>query len=164
MQNGDEFFMRQALDEARKAFNKGEVPIGAVVVYGDRIVGRGHNLTETLADPTAHAEMQALTAATGSIGGKYLNECRLYVTVEPCVMCAGACFWCQVGQVIYGAPDPKRGGVAAYAFAVPSENAGSHRHSRTGVPRIDGAVFPKAAVLIFSLQQDPLRRLQHISQ
>lgn len=100
MQNGDEFFMRQALDEARKAFNKGEVPIGAVVVYGDRIVGRGHNLTETLADPTAHAEMQALTAATGSIGGKYLNECRLYVTVEPCVMCAGACFWCQVGQVI----------------------------------------------------------------
>ena len=77
MQNGDEFFMRQALDEARKAFNKGEVPIGAVVVYGDRIVGRGHNLTETLADPTAHAEMQALTAATGSIGGKYLNECRL---------------------------------------------------------------------------------------
>lgn len=109
MQNGDEFFMRQALDEARKAFNKGEVPIGAVVVYGDRIVGRGHNLTETLADPTAHAEMQALTAATGAIGGKYLNECRLYVTVEPCVMCAGACFWCQVGQVIYGAPDPKRG-------------------------------------------------------
>ena len=109
MQNGDEFFMRQALDEARKAFNKGEVPIGAVVAYGDRIVGRGHNLTETLADPTAHAEMQALTAATGSIGGKYLNECRLYVTVEPCVMCAGACFWCPVGQVIYGAPDPKRG-------------------------------------------------------
>ena len=83
MQAKDEFFMRQALGEARKAYERDEVPIGAVVVYGDRIVGRGHNLTETLSDVTAHAEMQALTAAAGAVGGKYLNECRLYVTVEP---------------------------------------------------------------------------------
>lgn len=109
MQAEDEFFMRQALCEARKAYERDEVPIGAVVVFGDRVVGRGHNLTETLSDVTAHAEMQALTAAAGVIGGKYLNECRLYVTVEPCVMCAGACFWSQIGTVVYGAADPKRG-------------------------------------------------------
>ncbi len=109
MQAKDEFFMRQALCEARKAYERDEVPIGAVVVFGDRIVGRGHNLTETLSDVTAHAEMQALTAAAGVICGKYLNECRLYVTVEPCVMCAGACFWSQIGTVVYGAADPKRG-------------------------------------------------------
>ena len=108
-QQKDEQYMRKALAEAEAAFESGEIPIGAVVVCKDRIISRGHNLTETLCDVTAHAEMQALTAATGAIGGKYLNECRLYVTVEPCVMCAGACFWCQVGQVIYGAPDPKRG-------------------------------------------------------
>ena len=92
-----------------KLLIKEKCPSGRWSCTATGYVGRGHNLTETLADPTAHAEMQALTAATGAIGGKYLNECRLYVTVEPCVMCAGACFWCQVGQVIYGAPDPKRG-------------------------------------------------------
>ncbi len=101
--------MRQALAEARKALEMGEVPIGAVVVWNDRVVGRGHNLVETLGDPTAHAEMQAITAATASVGSKYLTECRLYVTVEPCVMCASACFWAQIGSVIYGAADPKRG-------------------------------------------------------
>lgn len=105
----DDFFMRQAISEARKAFDKGEVPVGAVVVWEDRIVGRAHNLVETLGDPTAHAEMQAITAATSAIGGKYLPQCRLYVTVEPCVMCAGACFWSQLGEVIYGVVDPKRG-------------------------------------------------------
>lgn len=105
----DERFMRQALAEARKALDAGEVPVGAVVVFGDRIVGRGHNLVETLADATAHAEMQAITAAAGAVGGKYLNECRLYVTVEPCTMCAGACFWSQLGEVVYGTDDPKRG-------------------------------------------------------
>ncbi len=105
----DEQFMRLALTEARKAFDAGEVPIGAVVVFGERIVGRGHNLVETLSDATAHAEMQAITAAAGAVGGKYLNECRLYVTVEPCTMCAGACFWSQIGEVVYGADDPKRG-------------------------------------------------------
>ncbi len=105
----DNYFMDQALAEARKAAELGEVPIGAVVVWGDRVVARGHNLVERLADPTAHAEMQAITAATSAIGGKYLPECRLYVTVEPCVMCAGACFWAQVGEVIFAATDPKRG-------------------------------------------------------
>lgn len=105
----DEKFMRMAIDEARKAFAKREVPIGAVVVVGDRVVGRGHNLVETLADATAHAEMQALTAAMSTIGGKYLNQCTLYVTVEPCVMCGGAIAWSQLGRVVYGTADPKRG-------------------------------------------------------
>ncbi len=101
--------MRLALNEARRAFEEKEVPIGAVVVAGDRVIGRGHNLVETLGDATAHAEMQALTAAASTIGGKYLPECTLYVTVEPCVMCAGAIAWSQVGRVVYGASDPKRG-------------------------------------------------------
>ena len=105
----DEKFMRSALDEAREALSRGEVPIGAVVVAGGQIVGRGHNLVETLQDATAHAEMQALTAASSSLGGKYLNDCTLYVTVEPCVMCAGAIAWSQVGRVVWGADDPKRG-------------------------------------------------------
>lgn len=101
--------MRQALNEARAAFDKQEVPIGAVVVSQGRIIGRGHNLVETLQDPTAHAEMQALTAATETLGGKYLPESTLYVTVEPCIMCAGAIGWAQVGRVVWGADDPKRG-------------------------------------------------------
>lgn len=105
----DEFFMQQALCEAQKALNRAEVPIGAVVVCRGSIVGRGYNLVESLSDATAHAEMQAITAATSTIGGKYLNECTLYVTVEPCVMCAGACNWSQVGRIVYGADDPKRG-------------------------------------------------------
>ena len=105
----DEKFMRLAIDEARKALAKREVPIGAAVVVGDRVVGRGHNLVETLADATAHAEMQALTAAMSTIGGKYLNQCTLYVTVEPCVMCGGAIAWSQLGRVVYGTADPKRG-------------------------------------------------------
>lgn len=101
--------MREALREAYKAVNQGEIPIGAVIVCEGRIIARAHNLTETLNDPTAHAEMLALTAATGFIGGKYLPECTLYVTVEPCPMCAAAMAWTQIGEVIYGAPDPKRG-------------------------------------------------------
>ena len=105
----DEYYMRQALIEAQKAFDLGEVPVGAVVVCKDRIVARCHNLTETLNDVTAHAEMQAITAAASNIGGKYLNDCTLYVTVEPCIMCAGAIAWSQVGRVVYGADDPKRG-------------------------------------------------------
>ena len=105
----DEQFMRRALDEARRALERREVPIGAVVVADGRIVGRGHNLVETLGDATAHAEMQALTAAASGIGGKYLAHCTLYVTVEPCVMCAGAIAWSQVGRVVWGADDPKRG-------------------------------------------------------
>ena len=108
-QNSDDFFMRQAIIEARKALSRKEVPIGAVIVHDGRVVGRGHNLVETLGDATAHAEMQAITAAAASFGGKYLSECTLYVTVEPCVMCAGACFWSQIGRVVYGTEDPKRG-------------------------------------------------------
>ena len=105
----DEKFMRMALNEARKALDEEEVPIGAVVVTEGRIIGRGHNLVETLHDPTAHAEMQALTAATETLGGKYLPKCTLYVTVEPCIMCAGAIAWAQVGRVVWGADDPKKG-------------------------------------------------------
>ncbi len=108
-QNRDVFFMRAAIAEARKALEENEVPIGAVVTAGDRIVARGHNLVETLGDPTAHAEMQALTAATAAAGGKYLPECTLYVTVEPCPMCAAAMYWAQVGRLVYAAADPKRG-------------------------------------------------------
>lgn len=105
----DIYYMRQALIEAAKAAEQGEVPVGAVVVCRDRIIGRGHNLTETLNDVTAHAEMQAITAAANTLGGKYLNECALYVTVEPCVMCAGAIAWAQTGKLVFGAEDPKRG-------------------------------------------------------
>lgn len=108
-QEEDEKFMRLALNEARKALDEQEVPIGAVVVAGGVVVGRGHNLVETLADPTAHAEMQALTAASATLGGKYLQDCTLYVTVEPCIMCAGATGWAQVARVVWGADDPKKG-------------------------------------------------------
>ena len=101
--------MRRALDEARKAFDKGEIPIGAVVVCRGRIIARAHNLTETLRDVTAHAEMQAITMAANELGGKYLTDCTLYVTVEPCPMCAGALGWAQVPRIVYGAPDEKRG-------------------------------------------------------
>ena len=125
-QAADEQFMRQALAEARKAFDEEEVPVGAVVVAGGRVVGRGHNLVETLSDPTAHAEMQALTAAASTLGGKYLQECTLYVTVEPCIMCAGAIGWAQVGRVVWGADDLKKG-YRRYSEAV--------FHPRTSVSR-----------------------------
>ena len=116
--------MRAAISEAQKAFDKGEVPIGAVVVAGGRIVGRGHNLVETLSDATAHAEMQALTAAMNAAGGKYIPECTIYVTVEPCAMCAGACSWAQIGRIVYGAPDPKKG-FSVYSGSIP--------HPKTGI-------------------------------
>lgn len=105
----DERYMREALREANRAAGEDEVPIGAVIVCKGRIIGKGYNMTERLNDPTAHAEMIAITAATESMGGKYLNECTLYVTVEPCPMCAGALAWSQIGRVVYGAADPKRG-------------------------------------------------------
>ena len=101
--------MRLALQEAEEALRCDEIPVGCVIVSEGRILGRGHNLTETLQDVTAHAEMQAITAATGMLGGKYLQGCTLYVTVEPCVMCAGAIGWAQISRVVYGAPDDKRG-------------------------------------------------------
>ena len=107
--NPDLYFMKQALDEAQKAFERDEVPVGAVIVCRGRIIARGHNLTETLTDVTAHAEMQAITAAASFLGGKYLTDCTLYVTVEPCVMCAGALGWSQISRIVYGATDEKRG-------------------------------------------------------
>lgn len=105
----EQFYMQQALQEALKAAEAGEVPVGAVVVCRDRIIARAHNLTETLNDVTAHAEMQAITAAANALGGKYLTDCTLYVTVEPCVMCAGAIAWSQMGKLVFGAVDEKRG-------------------------------------------------------
>ena len=112
----DEKFMQEALREARAAQAAGEIPIGAVVVWKGRIIGRGHNQTERLRDTTAHAEMIAITAATGAMGGKYLSDCILYVTVEPCPMCAGALAWSQIGRIVYGAPDQRRG----YSLFTPS--------------------------------------------
>ena len=107
--SADERFMREALREAQKAGQQGEIPIGAVVVCRNTIIARSHNLNETLSDPTAHAEMQAITMATHHLGGKYLTGCTLYVTIEPCPMCAAACRWSQIGRVVWGADDPKGG-------------------------------------------------------
>lgn len=109
IQQKDERFMRRALQEAEAARDAGEIPVGAVIVAGDRIIARAHNLTETLSDVTAHAEMQAITSAANQLGGKYLTDCTLYVTLEPCVMCAGAIGWSQLRRVVYGASDEKRG-------------------------------------------------------
>lgn len=105
----DENFMRKALAEAEAALRSGEIPIGAVIVCNDRIISRAHNMTETLGDVTAHAEMQAITSAANNLGGKYLKDCTLYVTVEPCVMCAGAAGWSQISRIVYGASEEKRG-------------------------------------------------------
>ncbi|HNX21420.1 MAG TPA: nucleoside deaminase [Bacteroidales bacterium] len=109
MNFSEEYFMKMAYREAEKAMEKDEIPVGAVVVLNQMVIGRGHNLTQTLQDVTAHAEMQAITAATNHIGAKYLNDCTLYVTLEPCVMCAGAIAWAQLGSLVYGAADPKKG-------------------------------------------------------
>ncbi len=105
----DNYFMKQALMEAHKAFDREEIPVGAVIVSNNRIIARAHNLTEVLNDVTAHAEMQAITAAANVLGGKYLTDCTLYVTIEPCPMCAGALRWAQLSRLVYGASDPKRG-------------------------------------------------------
>lgn len=107
--NPDEFYMQQALREARAAYDEEEIPVGAVIVSNDRIIARAHNNTERLHDVTAHAEMLAFTAATSALGAKYLTDCTLYVTLEPCAMCAGAAGWAQIGRIVYGASDPKRG-------------------------------------------------------
>ena len=118
----DEYFMDQALLEARRAMEEDEVPVGAVVVINKKIIGRGHNLTERLNDVTAHAEIQAITAASFYLGAKYLRDCTLYVTLEPCVMCAGALFWSQIGKIVYGAHDPKRGYSAQNVKLHPATN------------------------------------------
>ena len=109
MMLNDVYFMKQALSEAKKAFDEGEIPIGAVIVCNQRIIARAHNLTETLNDVTAHAEMQAITAAASVLGGKYLIDCTIYITVEPCPMCAGALAWARISRIVYGADDEKRG-------------------------------------------------------
>ncbi len=130
-------FMNEALKEARYALAEGEIPIGAVVVWRDSIIARGHNMTEKLHDTTAHAEMLALTAATEAIGGKYLQDCTLYVTIEPCPMCAGALNWAQVGRIVYGAADPRRG----YSLFTPSL-----LHPRTEVS--SGVLADECAALV----------------
>ena len=105
----DIYFMKRALQEAQAAYDKSEIPIGAVIVADNQIIARAHNLTQTLNDVTAHAEMQAITAAANFLGGKYLHKCTLYVTIEPCQMCAGASYWAQIGKIVYGASEPERG-------------------------------------------------------
>lgn len=130
-------FMNEALNEARYALAEGEIPIGAVVVWRDSIIARGHNMTEKLHDTTAHAEMLAVTAATEAIGGKYLQDCTLYVTIEPCPMCAGALNWAQVGRIVYGAADPRRG----YSLFTPSL-----LHPRTEVS--SGVLADECAALV----------------
>lgn len=133
----DNYYMKQALAEARKAEAADEIPIGAVIVCKDQIIARAHNLTETLTDVTAHAEMQAITAAASTLGGKYLTDCTLYVTVEPCVMCAGAIAWSQMGRLVYGASDEKRG------YTVFAPNA---LHPKTAVTR--GVMAEECAALM----------------
>lgn len=128
----DDYFMKKALQEAEVAFEKGEIPVGAVIVVDNRVIARAHNLTELLNDVTAHAEMQAITAAANFLGGKYLNKCTLYVTLEPCQMCAGALYWSQISTVVYGAKDEKRG------FGV----MGTKLHPRT---TLRGGVLAKEA-------------------
>ena len=135
----DIFYMKAALAEAKKAYEEDEVPVGAVIVCKDRIIARAHNLTERLTDVTAHAEMQAITSAQEALGGKYLNECTLYVTVEPCIMCAGAIGWSQMGRVVFGASDEKRGYQRFAPQALPP---------RTGVP--SGIMEEECATLMKS--------------
>ena len=121
----DEYFMKRALQEAEIAFEKGEIPVGAIIVIDDKIIARGHNLTELLHDVTAHAEMQAITSAANFLGGKYLTGCTLYVTLEPCQMCAGALYWSQISKIVFGASDENRG----------FEKTGTQLHPKTTVVR-----------------------------
>jgi len=118
----DSYFMKRALQEAETAFEKGEIPIGAVIMVNNQIIARAHNLTEVLNDVTAHAEMQAITAAANNLGGKYLHDCTLYVTIEPCQMCAGALFWSQISNIVYGARDEKRGCISLKTQLHPKTN------------------------------------------
>ncbi|HEY0030571.1 MAG TPA: nucleoside deaminase [Bacteroidia bacterium] len=138
----DESFMKEALKEAQKAFDADEVPVGAVVVCNNKIIARSHNLTERLNDVTAHAEMQAITSAANFLNGKYLNECTLYITLEPCVMCAGAIAWSQLGKLVYGASDTKRG------FKLLENNV---LHPKTTV--VSGILADESAALIRSFFQ-----------
>ena len=132
----DEYFMKKALQEAEMAFEKGEIPVGAVIVVADKVIARTHNLTELLNDVTAHAEMQAITAAANFLGGKYLKDCTLYVTLEPCQMCAGALYWSQITKIVFGASDTHRG----------YEKMGTQLHPKTTVVR--GVLAEQAADLM----------------
>ncbi|WP_405573964.1 nucleoside deaminase [Winogradskyella sp. Asnod2-B02-A] len=132
----DTYFMRKALQEAEAAFEKGEIPVGAVIVVEDRIIARTHNLTELLNDVTAHAEMQAITSAANFLGGKYLNKCTLYVTLEPCQMCAGALYWSQISKIVYGASDVQRG----------FKTMGTTLHPKTEV--VSGVLAEEASALM----------------
>ena len=132
----DSYFMKKALLEAGAAYERGEIPIGAVVVVKDQIIARAHNLTETLNDVTAHAEMQAITAAANFLGGKYLTDCTLYVTIEPCQMCAGALYWSQISRIVYGARDEQRGCIAM----------GTKLHPKTKM--VGGVLAPEASELL----------------
>jgi len=134
----NEYYMELAIKEAQKAFDAGEVPVGAIVVCQNQIIGKGHNLTERLNDVTAHAEMQAITAASNHIGAKYLIDCAIYVTLEPCVMCGGALFWSQISKVVYGANDEKRG----------YRKAGNTLHPRTEI--ISGIMAEECSALLTS--------------
>ena len=131
----DEYFMKKALQEAETAFEKGEIPVGAVIVIDNKVIARTHNLTEMLNDVTAHAEMQAITSAANFIGGKYLKDCTLYVTLEPCQMCAGALYWSQVSKIVYGAADENRGFL----------KMGTHLHPKTEVV---GGIMEKECALL----------------
>ncbi|MXO03668.1 MULTISPECIES: nucleoside deaminase [Flavobacterium] len=132
----DEYFMKKALQEAEAAFEKGEIPVGAVIVVADKVIARSHNLTELLNDVTAHAEMQSITAAANFLGGKYLKDCTLYVTLEPCQMCAGALYWSQISKIVFGARDEQRGFL----------NMGTKLHPKTTV--VSGVMANEAADLM----------------
>ena len=132
----DEYFMKKALQEAEMAFEKGEIPVGAIIVIDNKVIARGHNLTEMLVDVTAHAEMQTITAAANFLGGKYLKDCTLYVTLEPCQMCAGALYWSQISKIVFGASDEHRG----------FEKMGTQLHPKTTVVR--GVLAEEASELM----------------
>ncbi len=132
----DEYFMKKALQEAEEAYLKGEIPVGAVIVVADKVIARSHNLTELLNDVTAHAEMQSITAAANFLGGKYLKDCTLYVTLEPCQMCAGALYWSQISKIVFGARDEQRGFL----------NMGTKLHPKTTV--VSGVMVNEAADLM----------------
>lgn len=136
LDTSDEFYMKKALEEAEAAFKKGEVPVGAIVVAQDRIIARAHNLTELLNDVTAHAEMQAITAASNYIGGKFLHNCTIYITLEPCQMCAGALYWSQISKIVYGARDEERGYI----------NLNTSLHPKTKV--VGGILAEESAALL----------------
>ena len=141
--HSDEHFMREALKEASLAYDEGEIPVGAIVVCRNKIIARAHNQTERLTDVTAHAEMIAITSASNTMGGKYLDECTLYVTLEPCVMCAGALYWSQITKIVVGAPDPKRG------FYRLSENV---LHPKTEL--VQGVLSDESSALVTHFFQD----------